>query len=175
LAISIGKKFNISPKKIDYVLKQYSGGIGQLTMPLMTKEAERNPITSSFTIDTVFTNKATQDFFSKKEELTAKAKDVKPKEKDVLGAKYFNIINAKTNDLYKEKRDIQMSKLPDKEKMKQSREIQTDINKIMNSALLKYKNIENKDGYKVIGSIWFKQRYNKDKKEYEWIKAFEEK
>ena len=54
-----------------------------------------------------------------KKKLTKIANDNKANEEDILKSKYMNSVQAKANDLYKEKRDIQNSDLTDKEKTKE--------------------------------------------------------
>ena len=58
----LGKNLGISPYKINYVLDQYSGVIGDIGLPAITKEAEQGngvigkafaPLTDKFTTDSV--------------------------------------------------------------------------------------------------------------------------
>ena len=65
----LGSKINVSPKKINYVLDQYSGGIGDIILPLSTKQAEQNPISAKFTVNSIMSNKNVGEFFDTKEKI----------------------------------------------------------------------------------------------------------
>ena len=116
----LGQNLNISPKKINYVLDQYSGGIGDVLLPMMTPEARSNPLSAQFTTDSVMSNKNVGKFFEASEEQQKIANDMNASETDILKSKYLNSVRAETNDLYKEKRLIQMSDLSNKEKKRKT-------------------------------------------------------
>lgn len=147
----LGDKLNISPKKIDYVLQQNSGIIGQVLMPPLTPKAESNAISSKFIVDPVMSNKLATDFYDLKDELTKK-KNSEALRKDLLEGfdtetsllvNYLNREYSKINELNKEKRKIQSSKLKDKEKNEKVREIQKQINDIYRRAV---NNVNNNKG-----------------------------
>jgi hypothetical protein len=171
LAKKIGQQFKISPKKIDYVLKQYSGGVGQIGMPLMTKYAEENPIISKFTAEPTYYNKQVNNFYDTIEKLdiaTKRKSDIK----NTIGLKYLNVKKEELSDLYGEKRKIQASDMKDEDKKKKSKEIQKKINNIAESALVKYKNIEKDkyDNYKVDG-VYFKRYFDKETRTFKYRKV----
>jgi hypothetical protein len=125
---------DISPYKINYVLDQYSGAVGDMLLPMITPEAERGndtiagnliaPITDKFTTDSVMKNQNVSDFYDKKDELTMNAKASGATEEDALMNKYMNSINSELSELYAEKRKIQNSDLSNAEKYEAVREIQ---------------------------------------------------
>lgn len=65
----LGEKLNISPKKINYVLDQYSGGIGDVVLPMLTPQAENNILEDKFTTDSVMKNKHVSEYYSLLDEL----------------------------------------------------------------------------------------------------------
>ena len=116
----IGKTFNLSPKKINYLLDQYSGVIGDILLPLMT------PATSAaskllaapmaaFTIDTTSTNKTTGEYYDLLDDLKYDANDG-----DVgagITRKYVSHAGDEVNDYYAQIRELQNDKnLSDGEK-----------------------------------------------------------
>lgn len=71
IAKKIGELTNLSPKQIDYVIKSYTGVVGQLALPAATKSNYSSntidnllmPITSQFTADPLYNNQSLQDFY----------------------------------------------------------------------------------------------------------------
>lgn len=71
----------LSPKQIDYVIKSYTGVIGQLGIPATTNNGTPlKSITSQFTADPVYSNQTVQDFYNNYETVQRKATD-----KNILG------------------------------------------------------------------------------------------
>lgn len=150
-SIWLGEKLNISPYKINYVLDQYSGGIGDTVLPMMTQQAEGNsdsmgakllaPLADKFTTDSVMKNKNVSKFYSLAEEINVNSNSSKATDEQILQNKYLNTIKSEMSDLYKEKREIQASDLPDSEKYNQAREIQRQINDLAETGLANYENV----------------------------------
>jgi hypothetical protein len=169
----LGGVLNISPVKINYLLDQYSGGVGDVVLPMLTPEAESGddsflgnmiaPLKSKFTTDAVMNNQNVSDFYSKSEELTTNAKKSNATDEDVLKNKYINSVKAEMNELYKEKREIQNSDLSSSEKYNQVREIQGQINELSKNALNSYEDIDIQGNYSSVGD----REYHKDTKN-EW-------
>ena len=167
----LGEKLNISPYKINYVLDQYSGAIGDMLLPMITPEAERGndtllgnmiaPITDKFTTDSVMKNQNVSDFYDTKGKLNTNAKGSGATEEDVLMNKYMNSINDELSDLYAEKRKIQNSDLSNAEKYEAVRNIQKQIVDLTREGLATYDDIDYqtaRDGeYVNIGNRYFKQ------------------
>jgi len=124
----LGEKLNVSPIKINYLLDQYSGGIGDVLLPMGTPQAENNVIEDKFTTDPVMKSQYPSDFFSKTDELTVKNNSLKATDEDKLKYKYISSIQKDISELYKKKREIQSSEKTDEEKKKELKEIQKQIN-----------------------------------------------
>lgn len=131
----IGEKLNISPKKLNYVLDQYSGGIGDVILPMMTPQAENNIIEDKFTTDSVMKNKNVSKYYSTLEELEKKKNSVNVTDEDKLKYKYMYDATEDLSGLYKQKREIQNSDINDNEKKTKVREIQKQINNIVEEKL----------------------------------------
>jgi hypothetical protein len=72
------KKANvdISPKQLDYLIKSYTGVIGQFGIPATTKGGTPlKTLTNQFIADPVFSNQALTDFYSNFDKLKQKASD----------------------------------------------------------------------------------------------------
>lgn len=116
----LGKTFNLSPKKINYLLDQYTGIFGDILLPLMTPATNAAskllaaPM-AAFTIDTTSTNKTTGEYYDLLDDLKYDAND------GDIGAgitrKYVSHAGDEVNDYYQQIRAIQNDKsLSDGEK-----------------------------------------------------------
>ena len=171
----LGEKLNISPYKLNYVLNQYSGGVGDIFLPMMTPEAERGdnslfgnmiaPLKDKFTTDSVTNNQNVTDFYTTMDELTTNAKSSMATDEDILKYKYFNTINSDLGELYAEKREIQNGDLSDEEKYAAVRDIQKEIDALARESLDTYSDVNIDGGYAYVGDQHF--RVNK---EGEWEK-----
>lgn len=165
----LGEKLNLSPKKINYLLDQYSGGIGDVLLPEITPQAKKNVIVDKFTTDSVLKNKNVGKFYETLEQQTQIANDSFATDEDQLQLKYLNSISKEMGDLYKEKRKIQMSNISNKEKTEKVRKIQQQINEVAEKGLSNYNTgIKTKNSYKV-----GEENYYKDGKG-EWQKLDED-
>ena len=163
----LGEKLDISPVKINYLLDQYTGGVGDTFLPMMTPEAESGndsrvgnllaPLKSKFTTDSVMNNQNVSDFYDTKDELTTAAKSAKATESDVLKNKYMNSVNAELSELYAQKREIQNSSLPDSVKYQRVRAIQQQIVNLTKESLDAYDNISIKGDIATIGNVYFQR------------------
>ena len=165
----LGKLTGISPMKINYVIDQYSGGVGDIVLPMLTPQAENNVLTDKFTIDSVLKNKNVSKFYEVVEEQTKISNAPEATDEDLLKSKYLSSVQASVSDLYKEKREIQLSDLNDKEKKEEVKRIQKDINAILEKGLDKYDKGKIYDNYATIGN----EEYYKNSKN-EWVKLTEE-
>lgn len=157
----LGENTGISPYKINYVLNQYTGFIGDMFIPALTPEAEREndsfagnliaPLTDQFTVDKTIKNQSTSDFFSKADELKVNANSQAATDEDILKSKYMSAVNSEMSDLYKQKREIQNLPLRDSAKYAQVRSIQEKINELAKSALNSYNNVSIDNGYATVG------------------------
>ena len=165
----LGKQLNASPKKINYLIDQYSGGIGDVMLPMITPQAKRNVVIDKFTTDSVLKNKNVSKFYDILEKQTQIANDSFATSEDKLQAKYLSEVSGEMSELYKKKREIQMSNISNKEKTKQVREIQEKINNLSEEGLKNYSSGTYKSNSAKIGDA----EYYKNGKE-EWIKLSDE-
>lgn len=106
----IGKTFNLSPKKINYLLNQYSGVVGDLLLPWFTPSATASspalaPLKQAFMLDSTSTNKTTGEYYDLLDDLKYDAND------GDIGAgitrKYVSHAGDEVNDYYQQIRAIQ--------------------------------------------------------------------
>lgn len=160
----LGEKLNVSPYKINYVLDQYSGGIGDIFLPMMTQEATNDqssltgqllaPIKDKFTVNATDDNKYVSDFYSKSEELQVKANSKNATDEDMLREKYMYSISKGMSELYKERREVQSDKsLTKEEKYAKSQAIKDEINRLAKEGLDNYKDVSASDNYATAGDL----------------------
>lgn len=165
----IGKKLNISPMKVNYVLDQYSGVIGDVGLPYITARANNNtndPVLSilqdKYTFDQANSSKNVGDFY----DLKAKLKNSENEEDKLKG----QLMGTKAKELFeltKEKQDIQMNKnLSKKDKYNRALKKQKEINEFAKEATKEIKEAKtNIDKYSAtVGD----HVYHKNKKD-EWV------
>ena len=167
-AASVG--LDISPVKINYVLDQYSGGIGDTILPMLTPEAESGadsfgdymlaPFKSKFTTDSTMNNQNVSDFYDTVDQLTTAAKSSTATDEDALKYKYMNSVNAQLGKLYAEKRKIQNSDMPNARKYEQVRQIQQQIVDLAKSALETYGKVSTSGDAAAIGDMRFEKTDN---------------
>ena len=175
----LGEKLNLSPYKINYLLDQYSGGVGDTILPMLTPEAESGddsfvgkilaPFKSKFTTDSVMNNQNVSDFYDTKDELTTNAKASGATDEDILKNKYINSINAELSELYAKKREIQNSHYSDSLKYSMLRNVQKQIVDLTKESLDTYNTVSIDGEYATVGDRYFKK--NDDG---EWQKMSEE-
>lgn len=109
----IGKTFNLSPKKINYLLDQYSGVVGDLLLPWLTPSATASspalaPLKQAFMLDSTSTNKTMGEFYDLLDDLKYDTND------GDLGAeitrRYVSHAGDAVNDYYAQIREIQNDK-----------------------------------------------------------------
>jgi hypothetical protein len=163
----LGEKQDIlSPYQINYLLDQYSGGVGDVLLPMMTPEAESGdnslfgnviaPVKDKFTTDSVMNNQNVSDFYNTKDELATNAKRSGATDEDVLRYKYINSISTEMGELYAKKRAIQNSSLSDDVKYEQVRKVQKQIDALAENSLNAYKNVHIDDGYASVGNRYYR-------------------
>lgn len=164
----LGEKLNISPKKINYVLDQYSGGVGDVILPMLTPQAENNILEDKFTTDAVTKNKHVSEYYSLLEDLEKNKNSEKATDTDKLKYMYLSGSSKELGELYQQKREIQNSDLSDKEKKLQVREVQKQINEIVEDKLENVDSIKQSGDIATVGG----EKYYKYKKE--WKKLSDE-
>lgn len=158
-SVWLGQKTNLSPKKINYLIDQYSGGLGDVVLPMLTPKAETrlddgtligsvtsaalSPFVDKFTTDSVFKNQDVTDFFALDEELTRLANKEHASDEAKLAAKYINSLQYQMNDLYAQKRAIYNDQsIPDNVKYDQARAVQQQIDDLARYGLDTYDQID---------------------------------
>lgn len=131
LSKAIGKLFKVSPKKVNYLLDQYTGVIGDFLLPLITPATKSShwllaAPQAAFTIDTTSTNKTTGEYYDLLDDLKYDAND------GDIGAgitrKYVSHAGDEVNDYYQQIREIQNDKeLSDAEKNRIVRALKTQL------------------------------------------------
>lgn len=147
----LGSKINASPKKINYLIDQYSGGVGDVLLPMITPQAKQNVFKDKFTTDSVLKNKYVSKFYETLEKQNQISNDPLATDEDEIQLKYLNNTSKETGKLYKEKRNVQMSNISNKEKTAKVREIQEKINELAESSLQNYTNFKKTQNSAKIG------------------------
>ena len=134
IAIAIGQLINYSPKKIHYLLDQYSGVIGDFILPATTAKAEKDFLSGNFTLDPATSNRLSTDFY----EMYDQAQYAKTAGDDTAAyqVRYLNKVKSAISDMYKQKSEIQNNPdLSNAEKLQQTRVVQLLINEAYKTAL----------------------------------------
>lgn len=160
---------NISPFLIDYLYDNYSGFVGDITKPFMTKQADKNVLDTLFVVDTITNNKDLNDMYNLYDKYAYPTN-----EEDLIKYKYMNSQITKTYDKYAEIRKIQRNDdLTDDEKRTQVNAIREELNELAREAVGTVKNEQIKnvtvDGitYKRLRDALFKY----DEEEGKWTKV----
>ena len=168
----LGNMLNVSPIKINYLLNQYSGGVGDVVLPMITPKATNDadsigdyliaPFKDKFTTNATMNNKNPGELFETSEKLTTNAKKSKATDEDVLKNKFINSIRTEMNELYKQKREIQNSNLSKGEKYEQVLEIQSQINELSKYGLNNYEDVNISGNYATVGNRQYKLNSNNE-------------
>lgn len=140
----LGKQLNLSPKKINYLIDQYSGVLGDVILPYLTPKAERGvyiPVTkdveiavplsnaflSRFTIDTVSNNKISGEYYDMADELTYAKNDGSVS--GTVASQYMSHAGGAISDIYSQIREIENDpNLTNREKTELTRELRGVLN-----------------------------------------------
>lgn len=132
IAIAIGDKLNMSPKKIDYIIDAYTGVIGDILIPATAESSKGNPLYKNFILDSVFSNKLSTEFWEKNAHLEA-VSSYRDNDKHENWEKKYCFDIYRLNDAIADiKADKKLSK---SEKTKKERELKIVLNKIYRSGL----------------------------------------
>ena len=132
--IASGAGVEWSPKKIDYLLGQYTGFFGDVVIDATKQKAMGNPIVSNFTVDSVTSNKLSTEFYKYYNE--AQFAKNEGNETAIYQLKYLNKVKKQIRELYDQKSAIQSnSALSNKEKLEQTRILQSYINGLYAAAI----------------------------------------
>lgn len=177
---ALAKKLGISPYKINYVLDQYSGGIGDLILPTITEEASSDgsflaPLKDKFTADTVSDNKYVSDIYTLSDELYKKANSKNSTDEDALKSNYIYSITSEMGKLYAERREIQGdTTLSKSEKYEKSQAIKEQINSLAEEGLNTYQSLNKTDNYAIIGDKEYYKHYDEEADEHKWYTPYDD-
>lgn len=174
---AVGGALGISPKKLNYVLDQYTGVVGDFLLPALTPQAERGMFAKAFTTDVVSNNRVSGDFFDEADQLMY-AKNGGDETAAVV-SRFWSKQQSACSDLWKEIREVEASELSDKEKRQKTRELKAMVTGIQKNALAveetyqaaaeKFlgRGLEPEDAYReanreCFGAEYALQTYNKD-------------
>ena len=163
----LGKTFHLSPKKINYIIDQYSGVIGDFALPMGTKYAESksdnalyqalvNPALNKFTTNSVTSSKAQQQFYQALQDAKDDRYWSKGTTKDTAVHKYLTSKNQEISKIRSEMTKLQESNKPDSEKFEGALEYQKQINEIAKDAVKQSKKIKetHKQEYEIGGKYY---------------------
>lgn len=92
---------SISPKKWHYLLDQYSGVLGDVILPLTSKNKDLSGL-SGLTVNSLENNKYTNKFYDTQTKLEQDKNSENGTAVDKAKMRYFNKMNTKVSELYKE-------------------------------------------------------------------------
>ena len=130
---AVGGALGISPKKLNYVLDQYSGVVGDFLLPLLTPQAERDMFSKAFTVDAVTSNRLSGDFYDESDALTYAKND--GDEAAAVVSRFWSRQQSACSDLYKQIREVEASDLSNREKRQKTRELKALVNGIQKNAM----------------------------------------
>ncbi len=126
-----------SPKKIDYLLGQYTGFFGDVVLDATTQKAKGNFLATNFTVDSVTSNKLSTEFYDMYND--AQYRKNEDDDTAIYQLKYLNKIKKEIRDLYDQKNAIQSDEsLSNNEKLAQTRVLQSYINALYRAAMDNY-------------------------------------
>lgn len=175
----LGEKTGLSPYKINYLLDQYSGGVGDVFLPMLTPEAESGddsfkgnmlaPWKKELVTDSVLNNQNVTDFYDLRDELEVNANSMYATQDDEMKNLYMDAVGWDMSDLYKKKREIQNSDMSDSTKYEMTRELQRQIDELAKEGLNGYNDVNVDGNYAEIGG----RRFNRDAEKDTWYEIQE--
>jgi hypothetical protein len=171
----LGETFGLSPYKVNYVLDQYSGGIGDVVLPYLTPESDGGGMGGAFydkfTTDPILKNQNVSDFYDTKDELEKSANSMYATDEDKLRYMYFNAVNSDLSELYQQKREIQnRTNLTDAQKSEKVHGVQAQIVKLTREALNSQDKVNVQGKYATVGDKHYRWYEAKDEAESGWRK-----
>ena len=141
-----------TPKGIEYLIKQYSGVIGQVVLPATTPANEGliSAIGKKVSADNAYSNRYVNEFYDILADLEGSARTFKDRGRkddkyDEVMLKEFNKVNRKLSEYWKAIRQHSNNKdLTAKERSEKVREERQKINELVEAAVKKYKGKKNK-------------------------------
>lgn len=181
-SIWLGDKLGVSPYKINYALDQYSGGIGDIFLPMITEEATNDvegpgvllaPIKDQFTSNSTFDNKYASEIYTLSDKMDKLPTATKETDDYKIQDAYLYSVTSEMAKLYAERREVQANKtLSKSEKYEKVQAIQDQINSLAKEGLDNYQNVSKTDNYAIVGGREF-NKYTSDSGEERWGSVFE--
>jgi len=147
-AKTVGNALKLSPKKLDYLFRSYTGVIGELGIPAMAQGRGQNigqrvgeVLTRTFTADPLYSNDVMNKFYEQKEKLDTAASDYnatgnKGKHYDPGKQQYYNRQARRISNIRKEIRKVNAdSSLSYAEKEERTRRMQANMLEIAQKAV----------------------------------------
>ncbi len=103
----LGKTLGLSPKKINYILDQYTGFAGDVILPMMTVAAETSPFVNAFVVDSTTNNRLSGDFYDKLDELTFAKNGKGATGADAVAYRWFNKQSSAVSEINAAIREIE--------------------------------------------------------------------
>lgn len=103
----LGKTLGLSPKKINYILDQYTGFAGDVILPMLTTAAETSPFVNAFVVDSTTNNKLSGDFYDKLDELTFAKNGKGATGADAVAYRWFNKQSSAVSEINAAIREIE--------------------------------------------------------------------
>lgn len=103
----LGKTLGLSPKKINYILDQYTGFAGDVILPMMTTAAETSPFVNAFVVNSTTNNRLSGDFYDKLDELTFAKNGKSATGADAVTYRWFSKQNSAVGEINAAIREIE--------------------------------------------------------------------
>lgn len=145
VARQLGQALNMSPFKVDYLIRAYGGDPARLLLPLTSEIGAGRPrqiLLRNFIVDPAFTNTLADDFYSGKLRITqayTDAKDAGAPLPDWLNEELYRVVTSRAkgspsyilSELQKAKREVSAdTSLSAEERAELTRDIQQEMNNI---------------------------------------------
>lgn len=145
IAKTLGQTLDMSPQKVDYLIKAYGGDLARLVLPLTSDLGQgnaRNTVLKNFIVDPEFSNTLTDDFYAAKDKLNQAYADYNEAGAELpswyneelrkaLNSTAKGSVSKQLSGLRDYKKQITADKsMTDKQRTEQLREIQQQINEI---------------------------------------------
>jgi hypothetical protein len=139
ISIWLGQVFDYSPIKINYLLEQYTGIVGDLVLPATSAQSSGSGSVNAVITQNMLSNATTNSKWSGKfydaiEDYTYKKTAGDVQAKGVV--KYLTAINKQVSEMYNDKRKVQAdTTLSEKERLTQAKILQATINTLIQETL----------------------------------------
>lgn len=182
----IGRKLRYSPIKINYLLDQYTGVVGDTILPMFTPKANQGTkipfvatMKDAFVTDATFKSQIPSDYYDMKEALEKNAGRSDASNEAILQSKAFNSMNKEVSDLYAKRRQIfSDTSISSKEQYEKAKEVQKQINNRMKQIMDTCDQIDIDNDVAIAGGIAYKvgeegwEKVNKKSNAYDYYRLY---